>query len=60
MALVAAVTADSGLNASELIADAARLVGGGGGKAADLAMAGGKLPEKLDEALDSVRALLSA
>ncbi|MCP4434944.1 MAG: alanine--tRNA ligase [Actinomycetia bacterium] len=60
VALVAAVTADSGLNASELIAEAARLVGGGGGKAADLAMAGGKLPEKLDEALDSVRALLSA
>ena len=58
VALVAAVTTESGLNASELIADAARLAGGGGGKGADLAMAGGKMPEKLDEALDGVRVKL--
>lgn len=53
--LVSAVTPDSGLHAAELIADAARIVGGGGGKAADLAMAGGRLPEHLDEALAAVR-----
>ena len=58
VALVAAVTPDSGLNASELIADAARKVGGGGGKGPELAMAGGKSPESLDEALDGVRAQL--
>jgi alanyl-tRNA synthetase len=55
VALVSAVTAESGLHAAELIADAAKLVGGGGGKAADLATAGGKLPEHLDEALSVVR-----
>ena len=58
VALVAAVTAESGLDASELIADAAKLVGGGGGRAKDLAMAGGKLPERLDEALEDVRSKL--
>ncbi len=58
VALVAAVAPDSGLNASELIADAARTVGGGGGKGADLAAAGGREPERLDEALDQVRAQL--
>ncbi|MGI9578073.1 MAG: alanine--tRNA ligase [Microthrixaceae bacterium] len=56
VALVAAVTPESGLNASELIADAAKTVGGGGGKGPDLAMAGGKRPEALDEALAGVRA----
>ena len=55
VAIVAAVTADSGLNASELIAEAARTVGGGGGKAADLAVAGGKDASRLDEALDQAR-----
>ncbi len=56
VALVAAVTPDSGLAASTLIADAARTVGGGGGKAADLAVAGGRDPGRLDEALDQARA----
>ncbi len=58
--LVSAVTQASGFHAAELIADAAKMVGGGGGRAADLAMAGGKLPEALDGALDSVRALLGS
>ena len=56
VALVAAVTKASGLNASTLIAAAAKAVGGGGGKAADLAMAGGRHPERLDEALALARA----
>jgi alanyl-tRNA synthetase len=55
-ALVAAVAKDSGLNASELIAEAARTVKGGGGKSPDLAVAGGRDPERLDEALDQARA----
>jgi alanyl-tRNA synthetase len=55
-AIAAAVTADSGLAASELIADAARTVGGGAGKGAEVAMAGGKDASRLDEALDQVRA----
>ena len=55
-ALVSAVANGSGLNASELIADAAKTVQGGAGKSADVAVAGGKDPSKLDEALEQVRA----
>ncbi len=55
-ALVAAVTKDSGLAASDLIAAAARTVGGGGGKNPDVAIAGGRDPSRLDEALDQARA----
>ncbi len=54
-ALVAAVTRDSGLAASELIAEAAKVVGGGGGRSPEVAVAGGRFPERLDEALDVVR-----
>jgi alanyl-tRNA synthetase len=53
--LVAAVTPDSGLNAGELLADAAKTVGGGGGKSPDLAVAGGRDPAKIDDALDQAR-----
>ena len=56
VALVAAVTKDSGFEASALIADAARTVKGGGGKSPDLAVAGGKDVGALDEALDQARA----
>ena len=56
VALAAAVTPDSGLHAGELIADAAKAVGGGGGKSPDLAVAGGRDPSKVDEALDLARA----
>ncbi|MBW3609600.1 MAG: DEAD/DEAH box helicase family protein [Actinobacteria bacterium] len=44
----------------ELIADAARTVGGGGGKGPELAVAGGRDPSKLDEALDRARAAAAA
>jgi alanyl-tRNA synthetase len=54
VALVAAV-ADDAFNASELIADAAKTVKGGGGKSPDLAIAGGKDPAALDAALDQAR-----
>jgi len=56
VALIAAVTKDSGLNASGLIGDAAKAVGGGGGKAPDLAVAGGRDASKIDQALDLARA----
>jgi alanyl-tRNA synthetase len=53
--LVAAAAKDSGLKAGDLIADAARTVGGGGGKGPELAVAGGRDPSRLDEALDQAR-----
>jgi alanyl-tRNA synthetase len=55
VALIAAVSKDSGLDASKLIADAARTVGGGGGRGADVAVAGGRDASKLDAALDQAR-----
>ncbi len=54
--LVAAVSADSGLDAGELIEAAKKTIGGGGRPAADVAVAGGKHLDKLDEALDQARA----
>jgi alanyl-tRNA synthetase len=59
--LVAAVAKGSGLDAPKLIAEAARAVGGGGGgKNPELAMAGGRDPSKLDDALDQVRRAAAA
>lgn len=55
--LVAGVTPDlvkKGHHAGEIIKMAARIVGGSGGGRADLAQAGGKEPEKLNEALSSI------
>ena len=60
MALVAAVAKGSGLDASVLLAGAARTVGGGGGKSADVAIAGGRDPSRLDEALEQARAAATA
>ncbi|MGQ0744395.1 MAG: alanine--tRNA ligase [Acidimicrobiales bacterium] len=59
-ALVGAVAAGSGLVASELIAAAAKLTGGGGGRSPDVAVAGGRDPSRLDEALDLARAAVSS
>ncbi|MCP4226625.1 MAG: alanine--tRNA ligase, partial [Actinomycetia bacterium] len=50
-ALVSAVSADSDLKAGALIADGAKAIKGGGGKGDDMAMAGGKDPAGLDDAL---------
>ncbi|MEZ5408766.1 MAG: alanine--tRNA ligase [Acidimicrobiales bacterium] len=54
-ALVAAARPGGGLEAGPLIADAVKAIKGGGGKGADLAMAGGKDPSGLDEALNLAR-----
>ncbi len=51
VSLVAAVTPEFGGHAGDLIKDAARAVGGGGGGKGDVATAGGKNPDGLDEAL---------
>jgi alanyl-tRNA synthetase len=59
VAVVAATRPGGPLNAGSLIADAMKLLGGGGGKGADLATAGGKNPEGIDAALADVRAKLS-
>jgi alanyl-tRNA synthetase len=55
VSLVAAVRPDSGLEAGVLIKEAAKAVGGGGGGKGDIATAGGKNPEGLDEALTIAR-----
>ncbi|MGA0879065.1 MAG: alanine--tRNA ligase-related protein, partial [Ilumatobacteraceae bacterium] len=55
VSLVAAVDPATGRVAGDLIKDAARAVGGGGGGKGDVATAGGKRPEGLDEALRLAR-----
>ncbi len=55
--LVSTVTDDlvgKGLSAGKLVGAVAKTVGGGGGGRPELATAGGKLPDKLDEALKLV------
>ncbi len=55
---------DRGISASEVIREAAQVVGGGGGGRDNVAQAGGRDPSKLDEALavarDAIEAKLSA
>jgi len=51
VSLVGAVTSSSGKVAGDLIKDAARAVGGGGGGKGDVATAGGKHADGIDEAL---------
>ncbi len=55
VALVAAIQEGFTANAGELIKDAARAVGGGGGGKGEIATAGGKNPAALDEALNLAR-----
>ncbi len=54
IALICMVTDDltaKGLHAAKIIKEVATVVGGSGGGRADLAQAGGKAPDKLDEAI---------
>ncbi|HHX74542.1 MAG TPA: alanine--tRNA ligase [Firmicutes bacterium] len=59
--LVGAATPDlvqAGFHAGKLIGEVARLTGGGGGGRPDMAQAGGKDPDRLDDALKSVHDLV--
>ena len=59
--LVTMVTGDlveRGVNAGNIARDAAKLMGGGGGGRPEMAQAGGRQPEKLDEALAAVPSLV--
>ena len=47
----------AGAHAGNLVKEAARICGGGGGGRPDMAQAGGKLPEKIKEALAGAAAL---
>jgi alanyl-tRNA synthetase len=49
---------DRGLSAAAIVREAAAVVGGGGGGRDEMAQAGGKDPEKLDQALATARAAL--
>ena len=57
---VAPEVISKGLHAGKLIKELAKQVGGGGGGRADLAQAGGREPEKLDNALKSAIELVQA
>ncbi|MDZ7733433.1 MAG: alanine--tRNA ligase [Acidimicrobiia bacterium] len=59
-ALVAAVTGDSGLEAGALLEEAKATIGGGGGKGAELAVAGGRDADAVDEALEQARTAAGA
>ena len=48
----------SGKDAVAVVKKIAPIVGGGGGGRADMAQAGGKIPEKIDEALEKAKSLL--
>ena len=43
---------NSGIHCGKIIKEVAAVVGGGGGGRPDMAQAGGKLPEKINEAID--------
>lgn len=61
--LVGAVTQDlikEGYHAGKLVGEVAKLTGGGGGGRPDMAQAGGKDPEKLDEALENIDRLVES
>ena len=60
---VGAVTKDlvaAGYHAGNIIREVAKVAGGGGGGRPDFAQAGGKNPERLDDALAKVRDLVAA
>jgi alanyl-tRNA synthetase len=51
---------DRGLHAGNLARDTARVMGGGGGGRPEMAQAGGRQPERLDDALGAVPSLVRA
>jgi alanyl-tRNA synthetase len=55
VSIVGATAASLKVNAGDIIKDAAKAVGGGGGGKGDIATAGGKNVEAIDEALNIAR-----
>jgi alanyl-tRNA synthetase len=58
VAIVASLTPgaiERGLSAAQIVREAAEVIGGGGGGRDDAAQAGGREPERLDEALETAR-----
>jgi alanyl-tRNA synthetase len=51
---------DRGLSAAEIVRQAAQLIGGGGGGRDTMAQAGGRDPDKLDDALEAAREAIEA
>ncbi len=49
---------DSGVHCGKIIKEVAKIAGGGGGGRPDMAQAGGKLPEKLEEAINNVPSII--
>jgi alanyl-tRNA synthetase len=49
---------DKGVHCGKIIKEVAKIAGGGGGGRPDMAEAGGKLPEKLNEAIEKVCAII--
>lgn len=56
--LVAAVRPEAGLVASELLSEAAKTLGGGTGRQADFAQAGGRNVDRIEEAFSQIEAKL--
>jgi len=60
---VAMATKDAvskGVHCGKIIKEAATIAGGGGGGRPDMAQAGGKIPEKLKEAMDKAKEVLES
>ncbi|ERI90336.1 alanine--tRNA ligase [Clostridiales bacterium oral taxon 876 str. F0540] len=49
-----------GVHCGKIVKEVAAIAGGGGGGRPDMAQAGGKLPEKLNEAIDKVKVILDS
>jgi len=49
---------DKGIHCGKIIKEVAKIAGGGGGGRPNMAEAGGKLPEKLDEAIENVCSII--
>jgi alanyl-tRNA synthetase len=60
VAMVTPDLKDKGLHAGNILKETAKVAGGGGGGRPDMAQAGGKNPEMLQEALDKARQVIKA
>ena len=58
LAMITKSLAGKGLHAGKVVQQAAKICGGGGGGRPDMAQAGGRMPEKLPEALNEAKQVL--